>query len=112
MDDHDARVAYTGDWDRTVPDGYVHFNRTRSKGTANGSDTAFETEFEGDRIALIGETDAAKFDVYIDGELLESAEAQRCAARQCWYSVDVSEGKHTIKVVVTEGTLSVDVIEY
>lgn len=112
VDDHDARVAYTGDWDRTVPDGYVHFNRTRSKGTANGSDTAFETEFEGDRIALIGETDAAKFDVYIDGELLESAEAQRCAARQCWYSVDVSEGKHTIKVVVTEGTLSVDVIEY
>lgn len=112
VDDHDARVTYTGDWDRTVPDGYVHFNRTRSKGTANGSDTAFETEFEGDRIALIGETDVAKFDVYIDGGLLESTEAQRCAARQCWYSVDVSEGKHTIKVVVTEGTLSVDVIEY
>lgn len=112
VDDHDVRVTYTGDWDRTVPDGYVHFNRTRSKGSANGNDTAFEVEFEGDRVALIGETDAAKFDVYIDGELLESTESQRCAARQCWYSADVPEGKHTLKVIVTEGTLSVDVIEY
>lgn len=112
VDDHDVRVTYMGDWDRTVPDRYVHFNRTRSKGSANGNDTAFEVEFEGDRVALIGETDAAKFDVYIDGELLESTEAQRCAARQCWYSADVPEGKHTLKVIVTEGTLSVDVIEY
>ncbi|MDE7361206.1 MAG: glycosyl hydrolase family 59 [Oscillospiraceae bacterium] len=112
VDDHDPCVTYTGDWDRTVPDGYVHFNRTRSKGTANGSDTAFKMEFDGDRIALVGETDAAKFDVYIDGELFESAETAKCAARQCWYSANVPAGKHTLKVVVTEGTLSVDVIEY
>ncbi|MCM1167810.1 MAG: glycosyl hydrolase family 59 [Ruminococcus sp.] len=112
VDDHDARVTYTGDWDRTVPDGYVHFNRTRSKGTANGDNTAFELEFEGSRISLVGETDAAKFDVYVDGELLESAEAAKCAARQCFYSADLPDGAHTLKVVVTEGTLSVDVIEY
>lgn len=112
IDDHDARITYTGDWDRTVPDGYVHFNRTRSKGTASGSDTMFEMEFEGSRIALVGETGAAKFDVFIDGELLENAETSGAQARQCWYSADVSDGAHTLKVVVTEGTLSVDVIEY
>lgn len=112
VDDHDARVRYTGEWDRTVPDGYVHFNRTRSKGTANDGETSFELEFEGSRIALIGETGCAKFDVYIDGELLESAETSGAQARQCWYSANIAGGAHTLKVAVTEGTLSVDAIEY
>ncbi len=112
VDDHDARVRYAGNWDRTVPDGYVHFNRTRSKGTAGDEETSFELEFEGSRIALIGETGSAKFDVYIDGELLEHAETAGAKARQCWYAANIAKGGHTLKVVVTEGTLSVDAIEY
>lgn len=112
VDDHDPRVKYTGNWDRTVPDGYVHFNRTRSKGTAGDGETSFELDFSGSEIALVGETGAAKFDVYVDGELFESAETAGAQARQCWYSAVVPEGAHTLKVVVTEGTLSVDVIEY
>lgn len=112
VDDHDPRVRYAGNWDRAVPDGYVHFNRTRSKGTAGGEETSFAFEFEGSRIALIGETGSAKFDVYIDGELLEHAETAGAQARQCWYAANIAKGGHTLKVVVTEGTLSVDAIEY
>ncbi|MCM1299678.1 MAG: glycosyl hydrolase family 59 [Firmicutes bacterium] len=112
VDDHDAAITYIGNWDRTVPDGYVHFNRTRSKGTAGTEETSFEASFNGSRISLVGETEAAKFDVYVDGVLLENAETSGAAARQCWYSADVSEGEHTLKVVVTEGTLSLDAIEY
>lgn len=112
VDDHDPRVRYTGNWDRTVPDGYVHFNRTRSKGTTGDEETSFELEFEGSRIALIGETGGAKFDVYIDGTLLEHAETAGAKARQCWYAANIAKGGHTLKVVVTEGTLSVDAIEY
>lgn len=112
VDDHDARVRYTGEWDRTVPDGYVHFNRTRSKGTAGDGETSFELEFEGSRIALIGETGSAKFDVYIDGELLEHAETAGAKARQCWYAANIAKGGHTLKVALTEGTLSLDAIEY
>lgn len=112
VDDHDPRVRYEGNWDRTVPDGYVHFNRTRSKGTADDEETSFAFEFEGSRIALIGETGSAKFDVYIDGTLLEHAETLGAQARQCWYAANIAKGEHTLKVVVTEGTLSVDAIEY
>lgn len=112
VDDHDPRVRYEGNWDRTVPDSYVHFNRTRSKGTADDEETSFAFEFEGSRIALIGETDSAKFDVYIDGTLLEHAETLGAQARQCWYAANIAKGEHTLKVVVTEGTLSVDAIEY
>lgn len=90
----------------------MHFNRTRSKGTAGDEETSFELEFEGSRIALIGETGSAKFDVYIDGELLEHAETAGAKARQCWYAANIAKGGHTLKVVVTEGTLSVDAIEY
>ena len=115
IDDHDPRVTYTGEWDRTVPDGYVHFNRTRSKAVVSeegGEEQSFEFSFEGDHFALIGQTEKTKFDVYIDGELLETAETAQNAARQCYYTADTEQGSHNVKVVVKEGKFYIDVIEY
>lgn len=116
VDDHDARVTYSGDWERTVPDGYVHFNRTRSEASVSedGSGAkSLEFSFEGNHFALIGQTKTASFEVYIDGELFETASVTKAsAARQCYYTADVTEGSHDVKIVVTDGDFFLDVIEY
>ncbi|MCM1062564.1 MAG: glycosyl hydrolase family 59 [Eubacterium sp.] len=116
VDDHDARVTYTGEWDRTVPDGYIHFNRTRSKAVVNEEspdEKSLEFSFEGNRFALIGQTGTAEFDVYIDGEFFETAVSGLGAdARQCYYTADVEDGAHSVKIVVKNGEFYLDVIEY
>lgn len=116
VDDHDARVTYTGEWDRIVPDGYVHFNRTRSKAVVNDEspeEKSFEFSFEGGHFALIGQTGVAEFDVYVDGELFESAASYWGAeARQCYYTADVENGSHNVKIVVKSGEFYLDVIEF
>lgn len=115
VDDHDPSVVYNGEWDRTVPDDYIHFNRTRSKADITEEDTAEKSmgfSFNGDHFALIGKTPACGFDVYLDGELLRSAETEGVKARQCFFSADVPQGSHSVKVIVTSGRFAVDVIEY
>lgn len=115
VDDHEPTVIYNGNWDRTVPDDYIHFNRTRSKADITEEDTeekSMEFSFKGDHFALIGKTSECGFDVYVDGELLEAAETKGVKARQCFYSADVPDGSHNVKIVVTSGRFAVDVIEY
>lgn len=115
VDDHEPTVTYNGNWDRKVPDDYIHFNRTRSKADITEEDTeekSMEFSFEGDHFALIGKTSECGFDVFVDGELLGAAETEGVKARQCFYSADVPEGSHNVKIVVTSGRFAVDVIEY
>lgn len=115
VDDHEPTVTYNGNWDRKVPDDYIHFNRTRSKADITEEDTeekSMEFSFEGDHFALIGKTSECGFDVFVDGELLGSAETEGVKARQCFYSADVPEGSHNVKIVVTSGRFAVDAIEY
>ena len=71
-----------------------------------------EFSFEGDHFALIGKIMECGFDVYVDGELLEAVETKGVKARQFFYSADVPEGSHDVKIVVTSGRFAVDVIEY
>ena len=110
IDDHDASVTYTGDWYRTVPDGYVHFNRTVSRSESDGAEMTFG--FNGDHFAIIGQTGAAAIEVYVDGKLFEKAETSRTQARQCSYSADVPDGGHNVKIKVISGSYTVDAIEY
>ncbi len=110
VDDHDASVTYTGNWYRTVPDGYVHFNRTISRAESEGAEMSFS--FTGSHFALIGQTDAATIEVYVDGELFEAAETAKTQARQCSYSADVENGEHDVKIKVINGKFTVDAIEY
>ena len=115
VDDHEPAIIYNGDWDRTVPDDYIHFNRTRSKAEITEGDTAeksMEFNFTGSHFALVGNTNQCGFDVYVDGELLEAAETNGARARQCFYCADVPNGSHSVKIVVTRGSFAVDAIEY
>ncbi len=116
VDDHDASIRYTGDWYRTVPDGYIHFNRTISRAKITEDDTSeksFEFSFTGNRFAIIGQSDCYEIEVYIDGELYETKKAQFGAdARQCSCFVETPDGEHNVKIKVTSGEFTVDAIEY
>lgn len=110
IDDHDAAVTYTGDWYRTVPDGYIHFNRTISRSESEGAEMTFS--FTGNHFAVIGQSGGAAIEVYVDGELLETKETAATKARQCSYSTDITEGEHTVKIKVISGNYTIDAIEY
>lgn len=116
IDDHDPSITYDGSWYRTVPDSYLNFNRTISRAEITGGDTgekSFEFGFTGNHFAIIGQTDPADIEVYIDGELFETKRKLRgTCARQCSYSADIPEGKHTVRIKVIGGAYTVDAIEY
>ena len=109
LDDHDSAIVYGGEWDRKIAQGYVHFNRTLS---VSVSESWFEFEFEGSGFAVIGETEEAEIEVYDNGNLVESAKAQKASPRQCSYSAKLAKGKHKIKLAVQSGNLTVDAVEY
>lgn len=49
----------------------------------------------------------------MDGEpFAQNVSIASAYARQCSYSADVPDGEHTVKIVVTGGTYTVDAIEY
>ena len=68
--------------------------------------------FTGSHFAIIGQSDAATIEVYVDGELFETAETAKTQARQCSYSADIENGKHDVKIKVVNGKFTVDAIEY
>lgn len=110
IDDHDASVTYTGDWYRTVPDGYVHFNRTISRSESEGAEMSFS--FTGSHFAIIGQSGKATIEVYVDGELAETKETAGTQARQCSYSLNMTDGAHTVTIKVISGSYTIDAIEF
>ena len=68
--------------------------------------------FTGSHFAIIGASDAAAIEVYVDGELLESAETVKTQARQCSYSADTAEGEHKVTIKVLSGSCTIDAIEF
>ncbi|MBQ8781768.1 MAG: glycosyl hydrolase family 59 [Oscillospiraceae bacterium] len=116
VDDHDPAIKYTGDWYRTVPDGYVHFNRTISRAAVtedDASEKSLEFDFTGTGFAIIGRSDTYEIEIYLDGELYETKNSAFGAdARQCSCTVEVPEGEHNVKIKLISGELTVDAIEY
>lgn len=110
LDDHDASVIYTGDWHRVVPDAYTNFNRTISRAESENAEMSFT--FSGSHFAIIGASDAATIAVFVDGNLSETAETEKTAARQCSYAADVPQGEHTVTLRVLRGKYTIDAIEY
>ena len=66
----------------------------------------------GNHFALIGQTDKATLEIYVDGELFETKETAKTQARQCSYSADIENGEHDIKIKVIIGKFTLDTIEY
>lgn len=111
---NDASITYKGDWYRTVPDQYVHFNRTISRATVAKGEKAktMQFSFTGSRFSLIGQSGAYKIKVYVDGKLLKTCSSKGTKARQCSAWFKVPNGEHTVKIVVVSGTFTLDAIEY
>ena len=114
VDDHDASITYKGDWYRTVPDQYTHFNRTISRATVAKGEKAktMQFTFTGSRFSLIGQSDAYKIKVYVDGKLLKTCSSDGAKARQCSAWFKVPQGKHTVKIAVVSGTFTLDAVEF
>ena len=110
IDDHDASISYKGNWIRTVSDSYLHFNRTTSRSQNEGDEMSFS--FTGSHFAVIGKTDSATIEVYVDNKLLERKEILPTDFRQCNYSADLTENEHDITIKVISGNYTVDAIEY
>lgn len=117
VDDHDAAVTYTGSWEREVPASYLEFNRTVSRASVSQDDAeekSFSFRFSGSHFAIIGKTEAAVLEVYVDGKWLETKEIAGgvCASRQCSYCADIPSGAHTVLIRVVGGEYTVDAVEY
>lgn len=114
VDDHDASITYKGDWYRTVPDQYTHFNRTISRATVAKGEKAktMQFTFTGSRFSLIGQSDAYKIKVYVDGKLFKTCSSDGAKARQCSAWFKVPQGKHTVKIAVVSGTFTLDAVEF
>lgn len=112
VDDLDSAMTYDGVWEHRIPESFQHFNRTRSVATQGegGNRVTFRTE--GGTFALIGQTEACGFQVYVDGVLYAEGKAEACEARQCFYTARLPEGRHEVTIVVTEGEFALDAVEY
>lgn len=67
--------------------------------------------FTGSRFSLIGQSDAYKIKVYVDGKLLKTCSSTGSKARQCALG-SMFRGQHTVKIAVVSGTFTLDAIEY
>ncbi|MGN0164738.1 MAG: hypothetical protein ACI39R_01010 [Lachnospiraceae bacterium] len=117
LDDHDSRLYYSGYWTRTVPEGYVHFNRTLSTGDGfdgEKSEQILEFDFTGSHFAIIGKTSSTyTIEVYDNNVLVETVEAgDGTNSRECSYVYNTDKGEHNIKIRVIGGKLTIDAVEY
>lgn len=112
-DDHDDEVQYSSDWELTGPGGGSADNwyRTTAYNTGTGKNTYVTFSGKGTGFALVGVNSGnAKLDIYVDNEL--KAEGYETNSSSLRYSTAVFGGQelgdHTFKVVVKEGTLTID----
>ncbi|MBQ8791321.1 MAG: glycosyl hydrolase family 59 [Ruminiclostridium sp.] len=110
LDDHDSAISYKGRWTRTVPDSYLNFNRTTSR--SEEEDAEMEFNFIGNHFAIIGKTENAVIEVFIDGNFFETIKIEPTDVRQCSYSADISYDNHSVLIKVKSGNYTVDAIEY
>ncbi len=89
---------------------YRFYNRTSAKGSA-GSE--MEIRFHGSGIYLLGKTDRAVINLYLDGRLYAAnVLIENTQFRECFYSIEeISTDWHTLKMVITEGSLEFDAAE-
>jgi hypothetical protein len=109
-DDTDAGIAYTGSWNTSTGRGLgdlgdgVHWTQTVGD--------SFSYNFVGTGVAYLTELDPSEgdADVYIDGSLVSTVSASSDASHQhvpqqaVFTTNGLTEGQHTLKVVMKSGT--------
>lgn len=112
-DDHDNEVQYSNDWTLAGPGGggADDWYRTTSYNKAAGDNTYVTFNGRGTGFALVGaNSGGAKLDIYVDGNLEAEGYETNSSSRR--YSTAVYGGlemrDHTYKVVVKEGTITID----
>lgn len=79
---------------------------------AADEETALSFDFTGTGFHIIGQGSKGSYDIYIDGEKVDSQEVSSVGIRQCAINMkNLSYEKHTAKIIVTSGTLKVDAVE-
>ncbi len=112
VDDLDSAMTYDGAWDHRIPDSFQHFNRTRSVAQSGDGENRVTFHAEGGAFALIGQTEACGFRVYIDGVFYREGRTDASEARQCFYRTPIPGGRHEVSIVVTEGEFALDAVEH
>lgn len=106
-------ITYTGDWTLNCGASYKYYNRTNAVSSKAGDSLSYT--FTGTGISVLsGATDAANFTLYIDGKAVKSNYAleKQTFSRTTAYSIrNLAYGKHTFKLVVNSGSLTVDSLE-
>ncbi len=87
-----------------------YYHRTCAKGE---SGSEMEIRFHGAGIFLLGRTEHALVNLYLDGKLYaEQIPLANLHYREAFYTIeDLTEGWHTLKLVISEGTLEFDAAE-
>jgi len=114
VDGQDDSVSYEGDWKIEQPGGGSADNWYRTLSINNEDDASFSFDMTGSGFAICGTNDgSAVLDVYVDDELLDTAAPTVASTKrgETYILTDLEgNGSHSVKVVVTSGTLQIDAI--
>ncbi len=111
LDATDDGITFEGSWSHSTMDSFKNYKRTASTGEAGVS---FTVEFDGTGILLTGvESGSAVIDTELDGTAKDTAyNVPKTSNRQAFYSIyGLESGHHTLKVMITEGTVTLDSAE-
>ena len=112
IDGQDDLVTYDSAWTINNPGSGDANNWYRTVSYNNSTNATVEFTFpvEGTGFSIIGKNSAGVgLDVYVDGSLVEKATTISSASRYASYTLSgLTMDKHTVKLVVTSGTLNID----
>ena len=113
VDGQDDCVSYEGNWTIDQPGGGSADNWYRTMSVTSSANASFSFPIQGCGFAILGTNNgSARLNVYVDNTLVaENVATLASPIRGETYMLsDLDEGQHTIKVVVTSGTLNIDAL--
>ncbi|KRK86900.1 glycosyl hydrolase [Lentilactobacillus sunkii] len=115
IDDLDAAVLYTGEWNHVCGLGNTKWNRTLSTATADQSkEPSFAFDFTGTGFSLIGAQETqSSLKIVVDGVTVDSNRIPQPGDDRTENSVvrGLSSGKHHVLISVVGGTYTLDAVD-
>lgn len=105
-----GNINYYGSWKKNAMDSFRFYNRTSVTNLEN--DAYLEYVFKGETISLVGEAKDLSLKIEIDDKIVTAGyHIENCGSKQVLFYVHkLSDEKHTIKVTVLSGEMSLDCI--